>query len=173
LRVGRAPGTVRRVPRIGYFPVEDLVDPELRSAVRDAARHGSPRPESQAVRAHAPEVLRAFTRAWNRTFRHGVCDPEIKELCRRHVEDGADFDAELDRFDDRERAALAYAHAITHDPGEATDALWARLHRHFTDEQLVELGWFVAMAHGQKRWLQTVRCGRGEVLSLNRAAAVV
>ena len=159
------------MPRIGYFPVEDLVDPELRTAVHAAARHGVPRPEAQAIRAHAPEVLRAFTRAFDRTYRHGVCDAEVKELCRQFVEDPAQVD--LLRLGDRERAALDYAAAIVDDPAAADDALWLRLHRWYSDEELVELGWFVGLVHGQARWLETVQCSRNEVKSLNRAAAVV
>jgi alkylhydroperoxidase family enzyme len=179
------------MPRIGYFPVEDLVDPELRSALQHAARHGTPRPESQAIRAHVPEILRAFTRAWERTFRHGVCDHEIKELCRLYVSKTADCRycgaqrsgapvgeedvSELadfersDRFDDRERAALAYARAIAWNPREADDALWARLHHHFSDEQLVELGWFIGLTLGQQRWLKTLDIEHGEVMYLNSA----
>jgi hypothetical protein len=158
------------MPRIGYFPVEDLVDPELRTAVHAAARHGLPRPEGQALRAHAPEVLRAFTRAFDRTYRHGVCDGEIKELCRRFVEDRGSID--LAPLDDRERAALEYAAAIVTDAAAADRALWARLRRWFAEDELVELGWFVAFAHGQQRLLATVRCLRREVVSLNRAAAI-
>jgi hypothetical protein len=154
------------VPRISYFPVEDLVDPELRGALRDAARHGRPSPESQAIRAHAPEVLRAFTRAWERTYRHGVGDRDVKELCRRAIVEGA-----ADPGDERERAAVDYARAIADDPSAAGDELWARLHAHFADDELVELGWFLALVAGQHRWLATVRVGHGEVQTLNRAAA--
>jgi alkylhydroperoxidase family enzyme len=179
------------MPNIRYFPVDELVDPELRAALQHAARRGTPRPESQAIRAHVPEVLRAFSRGWDRTFRHGVCDHEIKELCRLYVSktadcrycgaqrSGADVSeadvSELadfedsDRFDAREKAALAYARAIAWNPREADDALWAELHRHFSDEELVELGWFVALTLGQQRWLKTLSIRHGEVLSLNRA----
>ena len=179
------------MPNIRYFPVEDLVDPELRSALQHAARHGTPRPESQAVRAHVPEVLRAFSRAWDRTFRHGVCDHEIKELCRLYVSrsadcrycgaqrSGADVDeAAVDdlldferseRFGPREKAALAYARAIAWNPAEADDALWAELRRHFSEEALVELGWVVGLTLGQQRWLKTLELTHGEVLNLGSA----
>lgn len=155
------------VPRITYFAVEDLVDPELRCALRNAARSGTPLPESQAVRAHVPEVLRAYSRAWERVYRHGVCDQEIKELCRCAV-----VRDEVEPRDERERAAVDYALAIANDPLAADDALWARLHDRFTDAELVELGWFVALMVGQHRWLRTIGLHHGEVQSLNRAATV-
>lgn len=155
------------MPRITYFAVEDLVDPELRSALRHAARSGTPAPESQAIRAHVPEVLRAYTRAFERTYRNGVCDQEIKELCRCAV-----VREEVEPRDERERAAVDYALAIAHDPLAADEALWGRLHDHFTDAELVELGWFVALMVGQHRWLRTIQVGSGEVQTLNRAAIV-
>lgn len=152
------------MPRITYFPVEQLVDPELRGALRNAARHGTPAPEGQAVRAHAPEIMRAYTRALERTYRHGVCDQEIKELCRRVV-----VRHDVEPLDERERAAVDYARAIECDPSVADDALWERLHRHFDEDALVELGWFIGLVVGQHRWLQTIQVGHDEVRTLNRA----
>ena len=50
-----------------------------------AARHGTPRPESQAIRAHVPAVLRSFSTNWQNAFRTGVTEHRIKELCRGYV----------------------------------------------------------------------------------------
>jgi len=44
----------------------------------------------QAIRAHVPSVIRAFSEAWDLTFRHGVCDHRIKELCRVYVSKSID-----------------------------------------------------------------------------------
>jgi len=46
---------------------------------------GTPRPETQAIRSHVPAVARAFSRAWDRMFRHGVLEHSLKELCRVYV----------------------------------------------------------------------------------------
>ena len=73
------------MPRIPYYPVEQLDDPELRSYLEHAARYGTPRPESQAIRAHVPDVLRSFSTNWERVFRRGVLEHRIKELCRVYV----------------------------------------------------------------------------------------
>jgi hypothetical protein len=73
------------VPRISYFPYEKLEDPELRGYIDAAHRYGTPRPESQSIRAHVPAVLRSFSTNWERVFRNGVCDHRIKELCRVYV----------------------------------------------------------------------------------------
>jgi len=73
------------MPRIRYFPVEQLTDPELRGYLEHAAHYGTPRPESQAIRAHVPAVLRSFSTNWQQAFRTGVTEHRIKELCRGYV----------------------------------------------------------------------------------------
>ena len=179
-----------QLPRISYYPVERIEDPELRAILDHAARYGTPRPESQAVRAHAPATLRDFWWQWERTFRNGVCDHAIKELCRVYVSktvecgfcgaqrstraraelEERDYDDLLDfehseRYDERQRAALAYTRAIAWNPDEAGDELWERLHAHFSDEELVELGYFVAVTFGQQSWVRTLDIGHHEVLA--------
>jgi alkylhydroperoxidase/carboxymuconolactone decarboxylase family protein YurZ len=78
------------VPRIPYPDLSTLSDPEIRAYLEDARLHGAPRPESQAIRAHVPAVIRAFSQAWETTFRNGVLDHTIKELCRVYVSQSID-----------------------------------------------------------------------------------
>ena len=73
------------MPHIPYYPVEKLTDPELRGYMEHAATYGTPRPESQAIRAHVPAILRSFSKNWDVAFRNGVMDHSIKELCRVYV----------------------------------------------------------------------------------------
>jgi len=73
------------MPRIPYADVEAITDPEIRGYLEDARLQGTPRPESQAIRANVPGVIRAFSQAWQLTFREGVCDHALKELCRVYV----------------------------------------------------------------------------------------
>jgi alkylhydroperoxidase family enzyme len=69
-----------------------------------------------------------------------------------------------DRFDDRQKAALRYTSAILWDSGIADDELWQQLHAHFTEPELVELGFFIALTSGQQRWIKTLGIGHREVL---------
>jgi len=69
-----------------------------------------------------------------------------------------------DKFSPREKAALTYTSAIIWNSEIADDALWERLHQHFTVPELVELGFFVALTLGQQRWIKTLGLGHGEVL---------
>lgn len=38
-----------------------------------------------------------------------------------------------------------------------------RMRSYFNDEQIVELGYFVALTFGQQRWIKTLGIGHGEV----------
>jgi alkylhydroperoxidase family enzyme len=176
------------VPNISYVDPATVDDPELRAIMERARTEGTPRPESQAIRLHHPEVMKAFNQAWDTFFRQGVTDHGVKELCRLYisksvqceycggqrsvaagqseqkVDEILDFERS-DRFDPRERAALEWAQAIAWDPALAADDLWERLHGHFTEPQLVELGHFIALTLGQQRFLKTVGIRHGEVLA--------
>ena len=78
------------MPHIRYIDPDSVTDPEIKAYLERARREGTPRPESQAVRAHVPEVIRAFSQAWELTFRNGVVDHALKELCRVYVSKSID-----------------------------------------------------------------------------------
>src|SRR5262249_39863972 len=73
------------MPHIPYVDPSSVIDPEILGYLERARREGTPRPESQAIRANNPSVIRAFSQAWELTFRQGVCDHALKELCRVYV----------------------------------------------------------------------------------------
>jgi alkylhydroperoxidase family enzyme len=136
-----------------------------------------------------PACFWAFAKSWQAIFRDGVCDHAIKELCRVYVsrsvkceycgnqrseqarEQGlaeGQYDDLLNfeksgRLSEREKAALAYAEAITWRL-ESTDALWERLHANFSEPELVELGCFIALTMGQQSWLRLLDIEHHEVL---------
>jgi alkylhydroperoxidase family enzyme len=175
--------------RISYPDYTDL-DREAQSYLDRARSYGTPRPESQAVRAHVPAVLRAFSLAWQTTFHEGVTDHAIKELCRLYVSktveceycgnqrserarlagvDESKVDPLLDfersdQYSDREKAALRYAQAIVWDSSMADDVLWKELHNHFSEPELVELGFFIGLTLGQQRWIKTLGIGHRQYL---------
>ena len=45
------------------------------------------------------------------------------------------------------------------------DALWERLHKHFSEPELVEIGYFVAITMGQQRWLRTLNIEHHQILA--------
>lgn len=175
--------------RISYVPL-DQMDSEMRAEMARCQREGTPRPESSAVRAHVPAAFWFFANSWRDIFRNGVCDHAIKELCRLyvsravqceycgnqrsvkavdagdliedHVKDLLDFERSP-LYDDRQKAALAYAEAITWHL-DTDDAFWERLHSHFSEPELVELGCMIGLTLGQQSWLRLLNIEHHEVL---------
>jgi hypothetical protein len=78
------------MPQLPYVELETIIDPEIRGYLERARQEGTPRPESQAIRANNPNVIRAFSQAWDLTFRNGVVDHQLKELCRVYVSKSID-----------------------------------------------------------------------------------
>jgi alkylhydroperoxidase family enzyme len=176
-------------PRISYVDPVDIKDADMLAELDRCRREGTPRPESQAVRAHVPAVFWSFANSWRDVFHRGVADHAIKELCRIYVsrsvkceycgnqrsikaaKQGIIEDDYLDlinfeaspRYDERQKAALSYAEAITWDL-PTDDAFWTRLHRHFSEPELVEIGYFVALTMGQQRWLRTLDIEHHQIL---------
>src|ERR1700686_5790721 len=125
--------------RISYVPLEKM-NAEMRREMERCQREGTPRPESSAIPAHVPAAFWFFANSWRDLFRNGVLDHALKELCRLyvsrsvqceycgnqrsvkattsgaviedHVLDLLNFE-KSSHFDERQKAALAYAEAIT------------------------------------------------------------
>jgi len=180
--------------RISYVSLDDMT-PEMRAEMERCAREGTPRPESSAIRAHVPNAFWFFANGWRDLFREGVLEHDIKELCRVYVsrsvkceycgnqrsEQGRDMgltEGKYDEllnfesstvYDDRQKAALAYAEAITWHL-DAGDELWDRLHEHFTEAQLVELGCFIGLTMGQQSWLRLLNIEHHEVMAGTEAS---
>lgn len=175
--------------RIPYVDVAELKDEKMLAEFERCSREGTPRPESQAIRAHVPATFWAFANTWQAVFRNGVVDHAIKELCRVYAARAINCDycanqrsikssrvglveddykelmnfEKSDRYDDRQKTALAYAEAIVWDQ-PTDDALWARLYKHFSIPEIVELGFFMAITMGQGRWLRTLGIEHHQVL---------
>lgn len=176
--------------RISYVDPATIKDPAMLVELDRCRREGTPRPESQAIRAHVPATFWSFANSWRDVFHKGVLDHSVKELCRVYVSQSvkceycgnqrsvksrnagvieADYKDLLNfekstRYNDRQKAALAYAECITWDLA-AEDALWERLHKHFSEAELVELGYFIALTMGQQRWLRTLNIEHHQVLA--------
>src|SRR5262245_18540210 len=73
--------------------------------------------------------------------------------------------AESPKFTEREKTALTYASAIVWNGEIADEAVWAKLRLHFSNPELVELGFFIALTLGQQRWIKTLGIGHHEVLA--------
>ena len=176
--------------RISYIP-PDKMTPEMLAEMERCARFGTPRPESSSVRAHAPNAFWAFANSWRDIFHTGICDHAIKELCRLYVsrsvvcefcgnqrstkafssqtlqeaqtDDLVNFEKST-KYSERQKAALAYAEAITWRL-ETGDKFWERLHAHFSEPELVELGCAIALTMGQQSWLRLLNIDHHQVMA--------
>jgi alkylhydroperoxidase family enzyme len=176
--------------RISYVDL-DRMTPDMRAEMERCRREGTPRPESSAIRAHVPACFWFFANSWHDIFRNGVLDHAVKELCRLyvsrsvqceycgnqrsvkattsgaliedHVLDLLNFEKST-RYDERQKAALAYAEAIAWHLN-TDDAFWERMHRHFSEPELVELGCMIGLTLGQQSWLRLLNIDHHEVLA--------
>jgi len=174
--------------RISYVPLEQM-DADMRKEMERCQREGTPRPESSAVRAHVKACFWFFANAWRDLFKNGVLDHPIKELCRLYISRSVQCDycgnqrsvkaagagmieddvkdllnfEKSTRYSERQKAALAYAEAIAWKL-PTDDAFWARLHRHFSEPELVELGCAIGLTFGQQSWLRMLNIGHHEVM---------
>jgi hypothetical protein len=112
-----------------------------------------------AIRRRAPHVFHAYAETRQTVLESGIVERELKELCGAYLAGDAEVTAHAadpHRYDERQRAALAWAEAIAWDSDLADDALWQRLHRAFAEPELVELGYSIAITLGQQHWLATL-----------------
>jgi hypothetical protein len=112
-------------------------------------------PTADDIRALVPDALASWRYIRENVLERGVVDQRIKELCYRYLADDPEV-TDLARFSDPERAALEWADAIAHDSDRAGDELWTRLHRWFSEAELVDLGCAIGFELGQQHWRRTV-----------------
>jgi alkylhydroperoxidase family enzyme len=176
-------------PYISYID-PDTMSADMRAELERCRTYGTPRPESQAIRAHVPAVFWSFANSWRDVFHTGIADHGIKELCRLYVSrsvlcefcgnqrsikaaksgdvieeqtrDLINFESSI-RYSEKQKAALAYAEAITWDL-PVDQKFWDRLHKHFAEPELVEIGYFIALTMGQQRWLRTLNIEHHQIL---------
>jgi alkylhydroperoxidase family enzyme len=180
--------------RISYVPYEKMT-PEMQVEMDRCASEGTPRPESTAVRAHVPAAFWFFANSWRDLFREGIVEHSLKELCRVYIsrttkceycgnqrsEKGAaqglregQYDELLnfesfEGYDERQKAALAYAEAIAWGL-DTDDAFWERLHAQFSEPELVELGCMIGLTLGQQSWLRLLNIDHHQVMAGTRAS---
>jgi alkylhydroperoxidase family enzyme len=105
-----------------------------------------------------PELRDTYAETRATVLEGGLIDERLKDLCSRYLAD----EPGVEGADDRERAALRWAHAVAWDSDVADEELWNRLREHFSDPELVELGYFIAFTLGQQHWLGTLAGKGGE-----------
>jgi alkylhydroperoxidase family enzyme len=174
----------------------EISDKECRGWLEKAIAAGKPGPEFQAIRAHSQGVMRSFTETRRWIYHNGALDFALKELVRAYIAlsgdckycsnqgvardinaDRAQLDALLayhksDSYTAREKLAFRFADAIMWNPDEADDAMWAELLKEFTEEQIVELGYWIGFTFGGQRFLKTLGATQGQLQEALKRAGV-
>ena len=74
---------------ISYLAPDEIADPEARQWLEESIERGRPGPENQSIRAHQPDVMRAFTMTrkllFNKQAEVGFVEHDLKELVRTYI----------------------------------------------------------------------------------------
>ena len=169
------------MPRLRYI-AEDEKTPYAHELIESAKRSGAPDPRVVSLMTRSPLGI-AWVEYWNKLLYQGVLPHKLKEMCRIRISvahqcgycstvrsnvakaEGLteDIISELfdysgsARLDAREKAALHYAdlfkqgeHAID------KDQVYADLGKHFSDEEIIELGLFCAEVDGVGKFVKSL-----------------
>lgn len=167
------------MPRLNFIEETDL-DAEARALIASAERTGAPDPRVVRIMARS-SAGRAWVKCWNSVLYEGRLPHKLKEMCRIRISvahkcgycstvrsnvaraDGLTEELVHDllhdgaRLSPREKAALEYAELFkSGDEAIDSDAVYARLRSHFTDEEIIELGMLCAQTVGVGRLVRSL-----------------
>jgi uncharacterized peroxidase-related enzyme len=170
------------MPRLRYIDEAEKTERD-RKIIESARRTGAPDPRVVSIMLRNPKAGAAWVEYWNKLLYHGVLPHKLKEMCRikisvahqcgycstvrSHVAKAEGLTEDLvaqlldyessTQFSEREKAALRYADAFK--KGEHaidSDEIFAQLHEHFSDEEIIELGLFCAETDGVGKFVRSL-----------------
>jgi len=176
------------MPRLRYIE-ESEKTPQIAAMIESAKKTGAPDPRVVSIMTRSP-VGMAWVECWNKVLYTGALPHKLKEMCRIRISvahqcgycsnvakaeglteamiDALNDYARSDKFTAREKAALAYAdlfkqgeHAID------KDEVYLDLQKHFSDEEIIELGMLCAQTDGVGKLVKSLN-----VLSWEDACAL-
>ena len=170
------------MPRLRYIE-ESEKTPQTSAMIESATRTGAPDPRVVSIMTRSA-VGSAWVECWNKVLYDGVLPHKLKEMCRIKISvahqcgycstvrsnvakaEGLTEDMINDllgnyqasrRFSAREKAALHYAdlfkqgeHAID------KDEVYQELAKHFSDEEIIELGMLCAQTDGVGKFVKSL-----------------
>jgi AhpD family alkylhydroperoxidase len=167
------------MPRVAFAFEEDL-DAEARALIASAERTGAPDPRVVRIMVRS-SAGRAWVKCWNSVLYEGRLPHKLKEMCRIRIsvahrcgycstvrstvarDDGLTEERIQDLLRDgkllspREKVALEYADFFkSGDEAIDSDAVYARLRTHFSEEEIIELGMLCAQTVGVGRLVRSL-----------------
>jgi alkylhydroperoxidase family enzyme len=174
-------------PRLRFIQDQEL-DAEKRALIASAERTGAPDPRVVRIMTRSPAGT-AWVKCWNAVLYEGLLPHRLKEMCRIRISVAhrcgycstvrskvagldeaavSDLLGERTRLSAREKAALEYADLFK--AGDApidSDAVYDNLRRHFSEEEIIELGMLCAQTVGVGRFVRSLN-----ILSWEEACAL-
>jgi AhpD family alkylhydroperoxidase len=167
------------MPRVRFAEEREL-DAEARSLIASAERTGAPDPKVVRIMVRS-SAGRSWVKCWNSVLYEGKLPHKLKEMCRIRISvahkcgycstvrsnvargEGLDEDLVNDLLNEgaklspREKAALEYAdHFKSGDEAIDSDAVYDGLRRHFSEEEIIELGMLCAQTVGVGRLVRSL-----------------
>jgi len=169
------------MPRLRYIE-ETEKTPRTGELIESAKRTGAPDPRVVSIMTRS-QVGTGWVEYWNKVLYQGVLPHKLKEMCRIKISvahqcgycstvrstvakaegltedminDLSDY-AGSKRFGEREKAALHYADLFKQ--GEHSidkDEVYTDLAKHFSDEEIIELGLFCAEVDGVGKFVKSL-----------------
>lgn len=163
--------------------IEELQKTKLGPYIKKALKYRAPDPAFHAMHGHNPDLSEAMYTAWGTVFNSGVVDHKLKEIIRvqlsRHVtcnywgnvrsasakqqglteegiDDGIDNYENSTRLSDAEKAALRYSDFMSASPEKIDEAFYNDLKKHFSLEEIVELGAYIGINIGFHTFFRTL-----------------
>ena len=180
------------MPRLRYIEDSEKT-PQTSAMIESAKKTGAPDPRVVSIMTRSA-VGTAWVECWNKVLYEGLLPHKLKEMCRikisvahqcgycstvrsnvakaeglteAMIDDLNDF-ARSDKFTPREKAALHYAELFKQ--GEHAidkDEVYTELQKHFSDEEIIELGMLCAQTDGVGKFVKSLN-----VLSWEEACAL-
>jgi AhpD family alkylhydroperoxidase len=167
------------MPRLRFIQECEL-DAERRALIASAERTGAPDPRVVRIMTRSSAGI-AWVKCWNSVLYEGKLPHKLKEMCRIRIsvahkcgycstvrsnvakDEGLSEDLVHDLLNDgtrlspREKAALEYADLFkAGDEPIDNDAVYEKLRRHFTEEEIIELGMLCAQTVGVGRFVRSL-----------------
>jgi AhpD family alkylhydroperoxidase len=181
------------MPRIRFIEDREQT-PETRAMIESATRTGAPDPRVVSIMTRSP-AGRAWVRYWNALLYDGLLPHTLKEMCRIRISVGhqcgycstvrsnvaveqgltealvaeaLDWQSST-KLSAREKAALRFADLFkSGDDAIDSDAVYEELRRHFSEEEIIELGLFCGETVGAGRLVRSMSIVTwGEACELN------
>jgi len=167
------------MPRLRFIEDAEL-DAERRALIASAERTGAPDPRVVRIMTRSSAGI-AWVKCWNSVLYEGRLPHKLKEMCRIRISvahkcgycstvrsnvakaEGLDEDLVNDvlsegvRLSPREKAAIEYADLFkAGDEPIDNDAVYEKLRRHFSEEEIIELGMLCAQTVGVGRLVRSL-----------------